>query len=52
MHYTRMHYTSLKSGQAFLKSYELQNGLVVDLGGQNVNGSLRFLRKRYDFYMC
>ena len=36
-----MHYTSLKSGLAFSESYEIPNGLVVDIGGRNVNGSLR-----------
>ena len=36
-----MHYTSLKSGEAFSICYEIQNGLVVDIGGRNLNGSLR-----------
>ena len=36
-----MHYTSLKSGEAFSESYGILNGLVVDIGGRNVNGSLR-----------
>ena len=37
-----MHYTSLKSGQAFSESYgKIPNSLVVDVGGRNVNGSLR-----------
>ena len=36
-----MHYTSLISGRAFTESYGIPNGLVVDIGGRNVNGSLR-----------
>jgi SAM-dependent methyltransferase len=36
-----MHFTSLKSGQAFSESYGIKNGIVVDIGGRNVNGSLR-----------
>ena len=36
-----MHYTSLKSGEAFSKSYGIPNSLVIDIGGRNVNGSLR-----------
>jgi SAM-dependent methyltransferase len=33
-----MHYTSSIS---FAESYGIQNGLVIDIGGRNVNGSLR-----------
>jgi hypothetical protein len=36
-----MHDTSLISGRAFSESYGISNGLVVDIGGRNVNGSLR-----------
>jgi SAM-dependent methyltransferase len=36
-----MHYTSLNSGKAFSESYGLPSGLVVDIGGRNVNGTLR-----------
>lgn len=36
-----MHYTALKSGEAFSASYGIPNGLVIDIGGRNVNGSLR-----------
>jgi SAM-dependent methyltransferase len=36
-----MHPTSLISGETFSETYGIQNGLVVDLGGQDVNGSLR-----------
>jgi SAM-dependent methyltransferase len=36
-----MHDTSLISGRAFVESYGIPNGLVVDIGGRNVNGSLR-----------
>jgi len=37
-----MHYTSLLSGKAFCESYGLKDGVVVDIGGRNVNGTLRF----------
>ena len=48
-----MHYTSLKSGQAFSNSYEIQNGLVIDLGGRNVNGSLRsFFEEKGMTFIC
>ena len=36
-----MHPKSLISGKAFADSYGIQNGLVVDIGGRDVNGSLR-----------
>jgi len=36
-----MHDTASISGKAFADSYGIQNGLVVDIGGRNVNGSLR-----------
>ena len=48
-----MHYTSLISGQAFSESYEIQNGLVVDIGGRDVNGSLRsFFEKKGMKFVC
>jgi hypothetical protein len=48
-----MHYTSLKSGQAFSESYGMQNGLVIDIGGRNVNGSLRcFFETKGMKYVC
>lgn len=48
-----MHYTSLKSGQAFSESYGIQNGLVVDIGGRNVNGSLRIFFENIGMkYVC
>lgn len=36
-----MHYTSLKSGEAFSEAYGLQDGLVIDIGGRDLYGSLR-----------
>ena len=36
-----MHETASRSGLAFSKSYGIPNGLVIDIGGRNVNGSLR-----------
>ena len=48
-----MHYTSLKSGQAFSESYGIPNGLVVDIGGRNVNGSLRhFFEEKCMTFVC
>jgi len=48
-----MHYTSLKSGEAFSKSYHFENGLVVDIGGRNVNGSLRsFFEEKGMRFLC
>jgi hypothetical protein len=41
-----MHYTSLRSGQAFSESYGIPNGLVIDIGGRDVNGSLRYFLKQ------
>ena len=29
-----MHYTSLKSGEAFSESYGIPNSLVIDIGGK------------------
>ena len=36
-----MHDTALESGTAFAKAYGAPRKTVVDIGGQNVNGSLR-----------
>jgi SAM-dependent methyltransferase len=48
-----MHYTSLLSGRAFSESYGIQNGLVIDIGGRNVNGSLRsFFEDNCMKYVC
>jgi predicted SAM-dependent methyltransferase len=48
-----MHYTSLKSGEAFSESYGINNGIVVDIGGRNVNGSLRtFFEKKGMRFIC
>jgi len=48
-----MHYTSLLSGKAFSESYRIKNGVVVDIGGRNVNGSLRdFFEKGEMKYIC
>jgi SAM-dependent methyltransferase len=48
-----MHYTSLKSGEAFSESYGIQSGLVVDIGGRNVNGSLRsFFENKGMKFVC
>ncbi len=48
-----MHYTSFKSGEAFSESYGIQNGLVVDIGGRDVNGSLRsFFETKNMKFVC
>jgi len=48
-----MHITSLISGKAFSESYGIQNGLVVDIGGRNVNGSLRsFFETKGIHFLC
>ncbi len=48
-----MHDTSLKCGKAFSESYGIQNGLVIDIGGRDVNGSLRsFFEEKGMKYMC
>ena len=48
-----MHYTSLKSGEPFSESYGIPNSLVVDIGGRNVNGSLRsFFEKKGMKFVC
>ena len=48
-----MHDTSLISGKAFAESYGIKEGLVVDIGGRNVNGSLReFFEKGGMKYIC
>jgi len=36
-----MHYTASKSGELFAESYGGTNKVVIDIGGQYVNGSLR-----------
>jgi SAM-dependent methyltransferase len=48
-----MHPTSLQSGKAFADSYAITNGVVVDIGGRNVNGSLRsFFEEKGMKFIC
>ena len=48
-----MHDTALKSGKAFAESYGISNGLVIDIGGRNVNGSLRaFFESKGMKFVC
>lgn len=48
-----MHYTALVSGKSFSQAYGLKDGLVVDVGGRNVNGSLRsFFESNGMKYIC
>ena len=48
-----MHDTALKSGKAFTESYGISNGLVIDIGGRDVNGSLRvFFESKGMKFVC
>lgn len=48
-----MHTTSLISGKSFALSYGIENGIVVDIGGLNVNGSLRsFFEEQNMKFIC
>jgi len=48
-----MHYTSLVSGKSFSESYGIKNGLVIDIGGRDVNGSLRpFFEEKGMVFLC
>ncbi len=48
-----MHYTSLIAGQSFSEAYGIDNGIVVDIGGRNVNGSLRsFFESKGMKFIC
>ena len=48
-----MHYTALVSGKSFSETYGINNGLVVDIGGRNINGSLReFFEEKGMRFVC
>ena len=48
-----MHETSFRSGQSFLESYGKKHDLVVDIGGKDVNGSLRQIAIKLEMgYVC
>jgi SAM-dependent methyltransferase len=48
-----MHDTSLRSGKSFADTYGISGGLVVDIGGRNVNGSLRsFFENKGMRFIC
>lgn len=48
-----MHYTSLISGKAFSESYGKPNSIVIDIGGRDVNGSLRsFFESKGMTFVC
>ena len=48
-----MHLTASKSGELFAQSYGCVNKIVVDIGGKNVNGSLRcFFENLGMKYIC
>jgi SAM-dependent methyltransferase len=48
-----MHYTSLIAGQSFSETYGVNNGTVVDIGGLDVNGSLRsFFESKGMKFVC
>jgi hypothetical protein len=48
-----MHFTASKSGSSFCDIYGKVGKIVVDIGGQNVNGSLReFFVNKGMKYIC
>ena len=48
-----MHSTSLISGKAFAETHYVENGIVIDIGGRNVNGSLRtFFESKNMKFVC
>jgi SAM-dependent methyltransferase len=48
-----MHLTASKSGELFAQSYGYVNKIVVDIGGKNVNGSLRYFFENLGMkYIC
>lgn len=48
-----MHDTALLSGRLFAENYGTEKNIVVDIGGQDVNGSLRiFFEERNMKYIC
>jgi SAM-dependent methyltransferase len=48
-----MHFTSLRSGESFSETYGGADKIVVDIGGQDVNGSLRnFFTEKGMKFMC
>jgi SAM-dependent methyltransferase len=48
-----MHYTASLAGLSFAESYGSPNKIVLDIGGQDVNGSLRnFFQERGMKYIC
>jgi len=48
-----MHITSLKAGEAFSEVYSFPGGVVLDIGGQDCNGSLRsFFEKKGMRFIC
>ena len=48
-----MHLTASKSGELFAQSYGCVNKIVVDIGGKNVNGSLRYFFENLGMkYIC
>lgn len=48
-----MHYTALISGKSFSESFGFQNATVVDIGGRDVNGSLRsFFEEKGMKFIC
>lgn len=48
-----MHYTALIGGESFSNTYGGEGKVVVDIGGKNVNGSLRsFFEQRGMRYIC
>jgi len=48
-----MHFTAIKSGESFADAYGEKNFTVLDIGGRNVNGSLRlYFENKQMKYIC
>ena len=48
-----MHSTSLISGKSFSETYNIEGGIVLDIGGRDVNGSLRsFFEEKGMKFIC
>ena len=40
-----MHQSALENGKKFLQTYSLKKNIILDVGAQNVNGSLKIYKK-------
>ena len=46
-----MHQSALENGKKFLQTYSLKKNKILDVGAQNVNGSLKIYKKDEDTYI-